>query len=105
MQIGVDVGRLNPQSSSREYFFSKDEWHNAAYVIKSGSSNAFMYLDGELVLNGATPVYEVSFAACPNNSAGNVSGLLSCVRVYNRSLTDAEIAANYAVDKTRFNLP
>ena len=26
-------------------------------------------------------------------------------RLYNRALTDAEIAANYAIDKARFNLP
>lgn len=30
---------------------------------------------------------------------------ISCIRVYSRSLTSAEIAANYAVDKRRFNLP
>ena len=105
VQIGVDSGRLNPQGSSREYFFSKGEWHYAAYVIKSGSSNAFMYLDGELVLNGGIPVSDVSFAACPNNSAGNVSGCLSSVRVYNRALAGNELKANYAVDKERFNLP
>lgn len=28
-----------------------------------------------------------------------------CFRVYNRTLTDEEIAHNYAVDKERFNLP
>lgn len=28
-----------------------------------------------------------------------------CVRFYNRALTAAEIAANHAIDKTRFNLP
>ena len=27
------------------------------------------------------------------------------LRIYNRALTDAEIAANYAIDKARFNLP
>lgn len=29
----------------------------------------------------------------------------SCIRIYNRALTAAEIAANYAIDKSRFNLP
>ena len=28
-----------------------------------------------------------------------------CIRYYNRALTDAQIAANYAIDKARFNLP
>ena len=30
---------------------------------------------------------------------------LKCVRIYSRALTASEIAANYAVDKARFNLP
>ena len=30
---------------------------------------------------------------------------ICCVRIYSRSLTAAEIAANYAIDKARFNLP
>ena len=30
---------------------------------------------------------------------------IKCVRVYDRVITAAEIAANYAVDKARFNLP
>jgi hypothetical protein len=29
----------------------------------------------------------------------------SCIRIYSRALTAAEIAANYAIDKARFNLP
>lgn len=34
-----------------------------------------------------------------------VRGNCNCIRLYNRALTDAEVAANYAVDKTRFDLP
>lgn len=30
---------------------------------------------------------------------------MHCVRIYNRGLTADEIAANYAIDKARFNLP
>ena len=33
------------------------------------------------------------------------SGRTFCVRVYSRALTAEEIAANYAIDKARFNLP
>lgn len=32
-------------------------------------------------------------------------GAIYCIRLYSRALTTAEIAANYAVDKERFNLP
>ena len=33
------------------------------------------------------------------------SGSIYCLRIYNRALTAEEIAANYAIDKARFNLP
>ena len=102
--IGTDVAELNPQGSSMSYQFPKGEWHNAAYVITTDIRNAYMYLDGNQVVNGGIPPSDVSYAACPNQSAGNVSGCLSCVRVYNRALTAAEITANYAVDSIRFNL-
>ena len=32
-------------------------------------------------------------------------GVTHCLRIYSRALTAAEIAANYAIDKERFNLP
>lgn len=34
-----------------------------------------------------------------------VRGSCHCLRLYSRQLTDAEVAANYAADKARFNLP
>ena len=36
---------------------------------------------------------------------GGIQGHEYCLRIYNRALTAAEIATNYAVDKARFNLP
>lgn len=36
---------------------------------------------------------------------GNFKGNIYCVRHYSRALTDEEIAANYAIDKARFDLP
>ena len=37
---------------------------------------------------------------------GNKKGTMNChaIRLYSRALTAAEVAANYAVDKARFNL-
>ena len=32
------------------------------------------------------------------------SGAIRCIRIYNRKLTDAELAHNHAIDKARFNL-
>ncbi len=36
---------------------------------------------------------------------GGFPGILKAVRVYGRPLTNAELAAHYAIDKTRFGLP
>ena len=38
-------------------------------------------------------------------SGRHTIGELYAIRIYNRALTAAEIAANYAIDKARFNLP
>lgn len=40
-----------------------------------------------------------------NTNDGYYVGDIYCVRYYDRALTESEIAANYAVDKARFNLP
>ena len=40
-------------------------------------------------------------ASKANNT--HFAGSIYCIRLYNRQLTDAEIAANYAVDQFRFN--
>ena len=32
------------------------------------------------------------------------AGEINCIRVYNRKLTDEEVAHNYAIDKARFNI-
>jgi hypothetical protein len=39
------------------------------------------------------------------NAWGVAEGDYYCIRLYSRALTAAEIAANYAIDKERFNLP
>lgn len=41
----------------------------------------------------------------PSVSSQSISGNWYSIRVYSRALTAAEIAANYAIDKARFNLP
>lgn len=41
-------------------------------------------------------------SAQKNNASHKFKGAVYCLRVYNRILTDAEIAHNYAIDKERF---
>jgi hypothetical protein len=49
-------------------------------------------------------VTQFGFLTIPRYNSSRASGM-RCFRLYNRALTAAEIAANYAIDKARFNLP
>ena len=64
--------------------------------LKTGTltSNVWSVRSGNFGLSGANNYNQYNFV-------GNYYN----VRVYNRALTPAEIAANYAIDKARFNLP
>lgn len=68
-----------------------------------------MYIDSELIKSVDTKASSISFAHGMKfnrcyNGLGGIGGVYHCLRIYNRALTAAEIAANYAVDKARFNL-
>ena len=62
------------------------------------------YKNGELV-NNATFPQTPTMTPTALRSALMDGAKLRSVRFYSRALTAAEIAANYAVDKARFNLP
>lgn len=86
--------------------------HTHTFVI--GGSQ---YVDGESVSNVATTI---SFTSTGKMSIGNalnanqgldtgsgaypLTGTIKCIRLYSDSLTAEEVASNYAVDVTRFNL-
>lgn len=86
--------------------------NNKIYSISSAWST-----DGLVSINGET-FPKTTRALAYWNAGGNVSLLgtgytgyiynpstVYCARLYSRALTASEIAANYAVDKARFNLP
>lgn len=67
------------------------------------------YFDGSALTESATLPDGAGWPATDaialgSNTAYNVDGNIYSVRCYSRALTAAEIAANYAVDKERFNL-
>lgn len=80
-------------------------------------ANKAAYLDGAAaVATSATSYVTYSFGNrsrvpsiggfAPNASSNNVfTGHIYRIAYYSRTLTAAEIAANYAIDKVRFNLP
>lgn len=84
--------------------FSTSQRHFAATY---DGTTYLMYVDGVPATINAT-----SFRTYGNITIGGVggrtyslNGKVYSVRVYNRVLTAQEIAANYAIDKARFNLP
>lgn len=61
------------------------------------------WVNGEIVTTINT--YAAGVGALPKATINKGSGNIHSIRLYNRALTAAEVAANYAVDKTRFDMP
>ena len=79
-----------------------------ANAFTTGNNNNKLYYNGEYKTAGGTPsgLDPLTYIQAPAQSLSNrVSGNIYAVRVYSRPLSADEIAANYAVDKERFNLP
>lgn len=72
---------------------------NAAYSYKNGIVEKTASVTQE-TYTGTTPLYLFRL-----NGFNNFNGRGHAIRLYSRALTAAEIAANYAIDKERFNLP
>ena len=68
-----------------------------------GEGNAF-FRDGSYALAASVGTRSISDGVSVGDSTAGKWRFYS-VRIYNRALTAAEIAANYAIDKARFNLP
>ena len=83
-----------PVSISVNYTSSTYRLNSVAQTV--GTQSATVSVAGRVEINGRSNV-----AANPKCWTGNFNTL----RLYSRALTAAEIAANYAVDKARFNLP
>jgi hypothetical protein len=78
---------------------------HVARRVYSGTSNLTYWRNGAMqkssTQSGRTQITYTQIAF----GLGGFTGILKAVRVYGRPLTAAEIAANYAIDKARFNLP
>ena len=74
-------------------------------------SSTIPYIDGQLATGTVTTNSwaprngPFGLSGSSNYQGWNFVGNYYCVRLYSRALTADEIAANYAIDKERFNLP
>ena len=62
------------------------------------------HISGTYKSNNWSPNRSFGLSGGDGYSAWNFVGNYYCVRLYSRALTASEIAANYAIDKIRFNL-
>ena len=84
---------------------------NGTFSAVSVSKDTIVFKDAEIKNTKIVGYWNtVGFKSNVFNIGGSDNnykcfGYIKSVRVYNRVITAAEIAANYAVDKARFNLP
>ena len=84
--------------------------HNADWTASATWGDAanpdHTYYNGEEMPHtaGSTSWGSMSVAAFTPNASYSFRGKVRSIRVYDRALTAAEVAANYAVDKARFNI-
>ena len=76
-----------------KYPFPRTAYVNGSSATSSSASEAWSAFGTAVCIGGRAP-----------GNTNNFVGRIKSVRVYSRALTAAEIAANYAVDKARFNL-
>ena len=94
----------NADVTNNKAIVDEDRANTLSFVLTDHQAMA-TYCNGVLQSGGkkdywSTEVWQM-FGRNSNYSTGNAY----CARYYSRALTAAEIAANYAVDKARFNLP
>ena len=116
-QKNVIIANENPASYMPPNFcFNKrtavraDTLDHSACCGFIDSSVNFLMLDGSEISVDTYPLYQGVFSdgisvGSSTNSSYVCDGRLYSFRVYSRAPTAAEIAANYAIDKERFNLP
>ena len=107
-----------PWNSGRSNLaFAKNSAGGAAYTTAAFGSAGRQYKNGVYAGEGATPSSSAADAASNAyiaiggfavsalvSSGRNYQGVINCIRIYNRALTAAEVANNYAADRKRFGL-
>ena len=70
-------------------------WRNAQQLTMQDQGTTYLYTDANKIFIGSNN----------SNNERSFKGKFYCVRLYSSVLSSAQIAANYAIDKARFNLP
>ena len=87
-------------SGTASFVVSKD-----TAIINTSYSNGILSNSYQgRVYSGSNPMKKFGVGYGEYAAWGIASGDIYCIRMYSRALTASEIAANYAVDKARFNI-
>ena len=81
---------------------------NQTHYVATTSHNSYQrdcYINGAFLKSLGGSSVLVDWISLPAVTANSVSCKIYALRLYSRALTADEIAANYDVDKIRFNLP
>lgn len=104
----VMLGTTRPPSGFLENPFSAGPYGKPFSVSFSSASKTDIYLNGGFVLKSDVHIEQQQYVYLNGEFGLTYRGFLGGIyniRLYNRTLSAAEVAANYAVDKIRFNLP
>ncbi len=105
--VGGVTGLFNDGSAWRETttnrFLQGTGWHHVVYTINSDNARQAIYLDGVQVAQTTytpSPEYHISENTRFGSSAGtavnvDLQGMLDDIRIYDRPLTEPEVAAIY----------
>lgn len=77
----------------------------AAAFSSDGTTRREYFSGAQFLVRSRTGTLPSQLALSRDSSRRMTECDILCLRIYNRVLTDAEVAANYAVDKERFGLP
>lgn len=96
---------LVPVSTSARSYAVTPNVSGSSYSARVCVNGAFAQSGTARSVSGVSAATYIDVANRSNSTNRGFDGAVYAIRVYNRILTDAEIAANYAIDKARFNLP
>lgn len=108
-----NVGTVNAMTTSFSIGIFPTYQTDGVYSVNvtGNSSSLKAIVGGNEYSGGYGTLASISTDTCYIGGLNSITDLSSgkksfrCIRLYSRALTAAEIAANYAVDKARFNLP
>lgn len=101
-------GKWQPWMAGADALYSMSPLTRRSYYSEPFSDKLKLMVNGDGVIytlgrsNGTTLGVPSSYPLIYGN---NTIMDVSCIRLYSRALTASEVAANYAIDKARFNLP